>query len=410
MEINRYKELLNFLPKFKEKYEEEKAKLPYHINILDEIWANENAHSRILARILEYRENGKSIFLESFLKNIGFTEIPIDNLVVQKVDSWGGIDIPICDKKHFIIIENKINWAKEQNQKEKGGGQLARYINQTIQKGFEEKNIFVIYTPEQQNEPSDEIWDLYNEEYKYLHSYKKDFQKRYKCASYKEYIYKWLKDSVLPQIKVKDTFLHSALLQYIDYLDGRFGFRTVEKQMNMELEKLIKDEFRIDETDLENSLKILTEKQNLLSNLNDKVIDLRNSYEISLKKEKYIELFSQWKNKLKDDFPSLRDKILGDMFVINKDIINLGVKFEINGDNYAIVIECNDVMNDNLYVGIGRQFQSNTKHNKSEELDKVLNENELDKTEPDDFFYGWKYTHNIDNYEKLKQLIENIIK
>ena len=60
--------LLQFLIEFKEIYEREKVHLPYHINLIDELHANENAHSRIFAKLLRYKEHNKYPFLEKFLK------------------------------------------------------------------------------------------------------------------------------------------------------------------------------------------------------------------------------------------------------------------------------------------------------------------------------------------------------
>ena len=51
-EQENYKDLFLFINKFKEVYDKEIQKLPYHINLIDELHANENAHSRILEKLL----------------------------------------------------------------------------------------------------------------------------------------------------------------------------------------------------------------------------------------------------------------------------------------------------------------------------------------------------------------------
>ena len=48
-----YKKLLNFSREFHKRYMEEKLKLPYHINVIDELHINENGHSRILLKLLQ---------------------------------------------------------------------------------------------------------------------------------------------------------------------------------------------------------------------------------------------------------------------------------------------------------------------------------------------------------------------
>ena len=46
-------------------------KLPYHLNIIDELHINENGHSRILTKLLQYKsDRGKYDFLESLLAYI----------------------------------------------------------------------------------------------------------------------------------------------------------------------------------------------------------------------------------------------------------------------------------------------------------------------------------------------------
>ncbi len=47
-----------------------KNKLPYKLNIFDELHANENAHTRILVKLLEFEQRRKKPFLEGFIKLI----------------------------------------------------------------------------------------------------------------------------------------------------------------------------------------------------------------------------------------------------------------------------------------------------------------------------------------------------
>jgi hypothetical protein len=48
---------IEFCNSFIDIYNREKLKLPYHVNILDVLWANENAHSRIFVELLK-QKNG----------------------------------------------------------------------------------------------------------------------------------------------------------------------------------------------------------------------------------------------------------------------------------------------------------------------------------------------------------------
>jgi hypothetical protein len=119
--------LFQFIDGFKEIYDKEKDCLPYHINLIDELHADENAHSRIFAKLLRYKVNDKLPFLEKFLYDVcGFKQTVVKPKV-KKVDSCGRIDIPIFDDNYVVVIENKvIDKAPDQNNI--NGGQLARYI------------------------------------------------------------------------------------------------------------------------------------------------------------------------------------------------------------------------------------------------------------------------------------------
>ena len=55
-QLNNAEALYDFFDGFGEIYMREKKRLPYHINIIDELRANENAHSRILGMLLQHNE------------------------------------------------------------------------------------------------------------------------------------------------------------------------------------------------------------------------------------------------------------------------------------------------------------------------------------------------------------------
>ena len=53
---------------FQKVYEHEEFLLPFHFNVIDELHANENAHSRILQKLLLYKRKNEYPFLLSFLE------------------------------------------------------------------------------------------------------------------------------------------------------------------------------------------------------------------------------------------------------------------------------------------------------------------------------------------------------
>ena len=395
-ECNNFNDTLNFLHTFSPKYQEEKAKLPFHFNVIDELHADENSHSRIFAQLLRYKKNGKFEYLESFLRNVAKFDLSVKNPKVERVDSCGRIDIPIFDADFVLVIENKVtDKAPDQNKKE--GGQLARYI-ETIKNIYKRdiNTIYVIYTPKYTREPSDECW-VNKDNY----SYKDEFKDRFRSLSYRDKIYLWIKNDIFPNLDNKDNYLKSALEQYIDYLEGdqMFNLREINKNMNMELQKFIKEKLGLQDNNPEGAITILSEKEMELNNALAQVQELKSVY----KKQLILSCFENWESQLKKDFPNQDQQIVGDKFKLNKNVINIGIKFNIDGKDYSALLECNDCNKPNIYVGIGIGFASQQKHDESTKLKTILDNAELKS--PDDWWYGWKYTSIENGYKHLLDLV-----
>lgn len=390
-----FHELLLLLAKFKEIYDEEKAGLPYHINLIDELHIDENAHSRVFAKLLRYQKHGEYPFLEKFLTGVCKFEITVQKPEVKKVDSCGRIDIPIFDIGYAIVIENKVtDKASDQNGSE--GGQLARYI-ETINKDYRRNldDIYVVYTPKYTREPSDDCWENKNGI-----SYKDEFKRRFRSLSYRDGIYPWLKDEILPLIDSKDSYLRSAVEQYLDYLEGVFSLRSINKKMNMRLQEFIKKEFSLPDDNLEEAIEILSEKEKELNDAISQIQLLKSEY----KKQNALNHFREWRKSLQSDFPDF--EVVGDEFTLDKVIINVGVKFTVDGLDFAAIIEYN-LKTDKIYFGIGRHHVGDVKHIASESLQQLLDKHELKA--PEDYWYGWKYTSFERGYRvRLKALIEDL--
>lgn len=391
-----FSNLLILLTDFKNIYDRELADLPYHINLIDELHADENAHSRIFAKLLRYQENCKYPFLEKFLNEVCKFNLTIENPIVEKVDSCGRIDIPIFDKNYVVVIENKVT-DKAPDQNNVKGGQLARYI-ESIQNDYNRKleEIFVVYTPKYDREPFDECW-LNKDKF----SYKDSFKDRFRSLSYKDQIYPWFKNKILPTIDEKNLYLKSAVEQYIDHLEGMFSLRTINNKMNMELQKFIKEKLGLQDDKPEEATEILSEKETELNNAINQIQQLKSKYQ----KQIVVNHFEGWKQSLKDEFSDLT--VVGDSFELDKNCINIGVKFSFENQNFTALIECNNWNKPNIFYGVGRRFASLTKHYTPETLQRVLNGNEL--LNPEDYWYGWKYTSLENGYVKLKTLIDEII-
>ncbi|GAB6120587.1 PDDEXK-like family protein [Dysgonomonas termitidis] len=280
MTENSFKEIMALLKSFTEVYKKEEEKLPYHINLIDDLRADENAHSRILGKLLQQKtSDNKFEILESFLSFIKgkYTDKDLKKIEIKKpriTQEKCRIDLWVQDKDYAVIFENKVNYAPDQHNRNKG--QLEHYIDVTKEK-YNIENIFVIYL-HNEKEPDEQSWGEYRE----------NFKNRYLRMSFSDDILCWLKKDVLPQyINTKDKFLSSALEQYIDHLEGKYNLREIDKNKNMVLQELIKEEIRLNGLTSQESIEKLNEKKEELSKIINQIDLLTSSLNLELA-EKYI--------------------------------------------------------------------------------------------------------------------------
>ena len=259
-------------------FKDKKLRMPYNINVIDELHvkANENAHSRILCKLLQYQDADKRFrILESFIQYIVNNCINIDNdyashfnnvhvenpIITQETER---IDLWVQDDKYTIILENKVQGAGDQDK------QLERYIDKAkngegdnSKQKYDEKNIFVMYLTADSHEPEKQSWGDY---------YESDIRKyRYVNVSFRDHILPWLKEDVLPNCTLREENLSSALKQYIDYLEGFFNLRVSQT-----------DTYRVDFEQLSILFKEETEQKlfatinNILKKLKTKRNELQN--------------------------------------------------------------------------------------------------------------------------------------
>ena len=195
------------LQKLIEKIKKKKSEAFTHqFNLLDELHANENAHTRILVRLLQIPS-----LLHSFLVylNESFSVLALDipdNLSPSDVTEFSDyIDAKIETENFCIIIENKINNAVDQHR------QIERYVT-SVQSAS--KKVVVLYlTLDGTKEPDGNS----------IGESKAQIIK----INYKEHILYWLEHKIT--FSVSDSFLQpflqSGILQYIDHIKGRLGTR-----------------------------------------------------------------------------------------------------------------------------------------------------------------------------------------
>ena len=210
----------------------------YNANIITELHANENAHSRILRMFLQYDDSKKEYpILRKFLEipkvkkifgNKGFKNPVFSNEQER-------IDVLIEEPGSFaVIVENKIKGATDQER------QLERYIKSVNGHGVPYDNIYAIYLTDSGDK---EVSDVsFTDVAKECLGYKDENDMgRFVPMNYRYDILPWLEKEVLPNCSYKEDLLLSALKQYIDYLKCMFGIIENEEQKILIMEKLKKD-------------------------------------------------------------------------------------------------------------------------------------------------------------------------
>ena len=259
------KETLKIVQEINKYIARKEKDLPYNINVIDELHANENAHSRILCKLLQYQDSSNKFrILEDLIQYISqlegkeeFANIKIASPSITQEQER--IDLRVLEPgKYAIIFENKVKGAGDQP------NQLARYIRRTIDQNVAEETIYVVYLTADGHEPADDSW-LYIDESGVQVDYKEGFKPRYVNLSFRTHILPWLAESILPNCVIKEELLISAIKQYIDHLEGMFWMRPSQKQMIMEHELL--ELLKIKNVNVEQQIKCVVELSKDISNI-----------------------------------------------------------------------------------------------------------------------------------------------
>lgn len=267
----------NIPQNYYEEFKKKEKTLPFYFNLIDEIGANENAHTRILVRLFNYKDkNGIRILLKSFLDffyiNTNGIEIINNSYFNRTCKEENGnsryADVfffqKTNDKSIGVIIENKINGAKDQD------NQIDAYINSLEKLGVPKENIYIFYLMDQESERKKP--ELQNTEY----NEGKKYADNYKLITYKEHILNWLKNTLLPSVAYGEKYLIDSVKVYVTYLENRFEF--IENRRRIQLNIL--NQFQeVKGLDL-----------NSLNNLED---ELESMFKLCLADEKVFEVFKE---------------------------------------------------------------------------------------------------------------------
>ena len=139
----------------------------------------EEFYSSVIAAILNYSDQNYSVF-KSFLKLADkvsdnsfpvFSNLPVHSPIIE-AEKYE-VDVLINDNNYGIVIENKINNAKD------GPRQLARYIDARVNGAhYFEKDVYVIYITDDKKDPHEQSW-IRLENRLIATDFKDDFKERY---------------------------------------------------------------------------------------------------------------------------------------------------------------------------------------------------------------------------------------
>ncbi len=359
--------------------EENRPLLPYHLNIIDELHINENGHSRILCKLLQYKsQSGEYVVLQSLLayiaeRNNEYRSIHIKHPLITQEQCR--IDLWVRDRKsgYAIIFENKVYNATDQE------AQLSRYIERTKANGFTDEQIFVIYLSQQGSEPAEQTWG----------AYKSMYERRYINLSFRDDILPWLKKCIAPIVPDKDCLLRCAVEQYIDYLDGIWGLRTIDKELNMKVEECIKKKLGLT-GQVYDDYRTIRQYQDDINNVLNHIERLKGKIE--------NQMFEEWKIALTEHFPDLKNNItLGN----RGKIIFVGINLRIGEHPIRIVID----RDTNIYYGI--YCVESKDPNMTNQIEHAISH--MGSWESNSSWYCWKYTDLESALPNLIELIEAIM-
>ncbi len=381
--LQHIEEALAFSNNLADLFEQEIKKLPYHVNLLDIVEPNENDHSRILGQLLKQNKNGVYEILDSFL------EYCLNNRTDKRLKSQKPritcgakmIDLLIVDSGFAIIIENKIYDAVD------GKAQIAHYINQVksdLQCDF--KDIYVIYlTRDDSKEVSKQSWILKDTDYS------DEFSERYFPLTYRTDILPWLQEAVLPNVRLMDVFLKSAIEQYIDCLEGMYKIRKINTTMNSEIEKQIITFLELNDNP-EQNLKKINAQIDQLTQTQDKLREIKRNFQ--------KQCFNNWISLIKIKFPDYEIVDKSDSMSYPK----IGIKMEYKGHPLNVLIEFDN--HDKVYYGIGRHYASQDLIPEVKEKFKTI----LTGYRTNSWWYGFRYMPVNEIGDAYIEFVKSVIK
>lgn len=266
-----YDILIKLVSEIASKEKEERAKLPYNANIIDNegIRIDENAHSRILAKLLNYAGHDHSFpIYQTFLDLLKNKCYSVRNIIIHNPNikpEKERIDILIDESPTYsIIIENKVCWAVDQPE------QIERYIKKIQSHKVPNEGIFVVYLTWNGCKKVKDI--SLTEKAKNILNYDDNKLCRFIELNYKDDLLPMFELAATQIDRDKEPLLYSSLIQYADYWKGKFLMRDDEKKIPQKIAKYMANELNVNS--VQDCLKISNEWDSFQNALDEKQNEL----------------------------------------------------------------------------------------------------------------------------------------
>lgn len=358
----------------------ELRKYPFSLNLLEVAMRQqtfyEPTHSIYLKELLGYKQEGSYPLLQSFFDELNIKETIIEPMIVAEKSK---IDISIVDKGYAIIIENKINDAKDQPM------QICKYID--VLKHTQ--NIYVIYLKGRcRDNPSETSFpSVVRKQY--------EDKGRYFAITFKTEILDWLNKIDLSHYN--NPYFCSAVYQYRDYLQYKYKRRIMDSKIKECIKKELSDNYSVN---IHDSDSLLNGIEELLEKLNNS-IDYLSEIKDDVRQDAFDKAVSYMSRQVFDD-----------EFIFHEKDGSIIVNLKHCKKWFSLEACFCLVEDDKPYIG----FRFNTKVKQTSDLIKsIFNEDAwgLNAGDEDYNWYLWKYTtygsivnEFLDAYKRIKAELE----
>lgn len=307
---------------------ESENKPKYQLNVLDLVNISEPLTSQLLKLLFKYKSNNKYVICEAFLKHFlsssGYDAEQFSRPIITAETEH--IDVGIQEKgKYAVIIENKLKGAVFQR------NQLARYIQKMRNEGYNDDQIFIIVLPGYVDRNildhiNMSVWRLpfdwevpnqkrtcalsdavrcmcdVNESCQMCDKCVKDLRDKFKSHTLVLDIemVDWLENDCLSLIPNDEIVFRTAIIQFIDFLKGRYNKRLNNKLI-MELEQFLREQLLSDKQTALEQWESLESKKQDVNNLLAGLESLQKSIGKNMVDEWGTRLAVKWEKHLKNE-------------------------------------------------------------------------------------------------------------